>query len=385
MNEIGRFPTKNFQFGSFDQADRIGPDALQRFFVKGMACFGCPIRCDKLYRIEEGEFKDTMLSSVEYETLSSLGSGVANGNLEAILKANDVCDRLGIDTISAGRTISFAMELYEKGIITERDTGGLQLEWGDYHLVLRLLEMISRREGIGDLLAEGTRRMAEAIGHGAEEYAMHVKGQEIPAQDGRAQQAMGLAHVTSTRGADHLKALPTVDETGYPGAAERRYGTARLPEVYDPHATKHKPYVVKDGEDFGVIIDSSGLCKLAGTLCFFDIYWEEMAEGLTLATGIDFDVATLKTIGERVYNLMRVYNVLHGITSKDDTLPKRFLEEPSPSGGAKGQVCHLPEMLPKYYQLRGWDKKTGIPKRETLKRLRLEEAIHRLHEAGIRL
>lgn len=383
MNLIGRFPTKNFQYGSFDRAEAIGPEALRRFLVQDMGCFNCPIRCDKLYRINQGEFKGVEVSSVEYETLNSLGSGVLVDDLPAVLKANDLCDRLGMDTISAGRTISFAMELYEKGIIDKRDTGGIELSWGDSRLVLDLLEMISRREGFGDLLAEGTRRMAAEISHGAAEYAMHVKGQEIPAQDGRAQQAMGLAHVTSTRGADHLKALPTVDETGLPGAAQRRYGAAWLPEVHDPHATKYKPFVVKDGEDFGVIIDSTGVCKLAGTLCFFEIYWDEMARGLTLATGIDFEVKTLKEIGARVYNLMRVYNVLHGITSKDDTLPARFLTEPSPSGGAKGHVCRLSEMLPEYYRLRGWDKKTGIPQRETLERLGLGDAVRSLNEAGI--
>ncbi len=383
MNEIGRFPTKNFQYGSFDRADAIGPEELHRFLVRDMGCFGCPIRCDKLYRVDQGAFSGLELSSVEYETLSSLGSGVLVDDLPAVLKANDLCDRLGLDTISAGRTISFAMELYEKGIIDKRDTGGIELVWGDPQLVLNLLEMIGRREGFGDLLAEGTRRMAAEIGRGAEEYAMHVKGQEIPAQDGRAQQAMGLAHVTSTRGADHLKALPTVDETGLPGAAQRRYGAAWLPDVHDPHATKYKPFVVKDGEDFGVIVDSAGVCKLAGTLCFFEIYWEEMARGLTLATGIDFDVEALKQIGARVYNLMRSYNVLHGITSKDDTLPARFLTEPSPSGGAKGHVCRLAEMLPEYYRLRGWDENTGIPRRETLERLGLGDAVRRLTDAGI--
>ena len=374
MNQMGRFPTKNFQMGSFPYAEDIGAETLRdRYFVRDLACFNCPIACDKLYRVNDGAFAGTVTSSFEYETLGSLGAGVWNNNLASILRANVLCDELGLDTISAGRTIAFMMELWEKGIITAADTGGVALEWGDYAVVLDLLQKTAHREGLGDLLAEGTRRIAAQIGRGAEEYAMQVKGQEIAAQDGRAQKSMGLAHVTSTRGADHLKAFPVIDETGYPSEAVRRYGEQYMPELVDPLATRYKPMLVKDGEDFGAVIDSSGNCKSGGTFVLAEIYWQEMADAISTATGMTMTVEGLKTVGERIYNLQRCYGVLHGIGRKDDRLPARFKDEPSPSGHARGQTLDVQPLLDEYYQLRGWDVATGIPTREKLRELGLED------------
>jgi aldehyde:ferredoxin oxidoreductase len=279
-----------------------------------------------------------------------------------------------MDTISAGRTISFAMELWENEILNRDDTDGLVLRWGDTDVLLRLLERIAHREGFGALLAEGVRRAAETIGRGAEKFAMHVKGMEIAAQDGRAQKSMGLAHATSNRGADHLKAFPTIDETGYPDEARRRYGEEYLPEMAQPLATKHKPLLVKDGEDFGAVVDSVGVCKSGGTFVLAELYWPDIAAALEAATGMDMPVERLKRIGERIYNLQRCYNAHHGITRADDRLPGRFIEEPSPSGNAEGEVVELELMLEEYYQLRGWDPETGWPAEEKLRELGLEEA-----------
>jgi aldehyde:ferredoxin oxidoreductase len=380
MNALGRFPTKNFQMGSFDQIDQIDADALEaRAFVRHMACHSCVVACDKLYSIPDGPFAGTALHSVEYETLNAFGANILNADLDSILYANQLCDDLGLDTISAGRTISFAMELWERGILTAADTGGLTLEWGDMDTTLRLVEMMARRQGLGDLLAEGVRRAAEAIGGGADEYAMHVKGMEIAAQDGRAQKSMGLAHATSSRGADHLKAFPTIDETGYPEEARRRYGEAYLPEMADPLATKHKPLLVRDGEDLGAVVDSIGLCKSGGTHVMAEIYWADIATALEAATGMQMPVERLKRIGERIYNLQRCYNARHGISRIDDRLPRRFSEEPSPSGNARGEVIDLEPMLDEYYRLRGWDVETGWPTVEKLRELGLEEAIERLY------
>ena len=370
MDALGRFPTRNFLMGSFPAVDEIGAEALEaRAFVRHLACFGCPVHCDKLCRIPDGPHAGTTLSSVEYETFSALGSGVWSADLDAILVANRLCDDLGLDTISAGRAISFAMELWEQEIINLDDTGGLSLRWGDTALVLRLLGMIARREGFGDLLAEGTRRAALTIGRGAEQYAMHVKGMEIPAQDGRAQKSMGLAHVTSSRGADHLKAFPTIDEAGHPEEARRRYGEQYLPEMADPLATRYKPMLVKDGEDFGAVIDSVGVCKSGGTFVMAELYWPDIAAALEAATGMEMPVERLKRTGERIYNLQRCYNARHGITRADDRLPRRFSDEPSPSGNARGEVIDLEPMLDEYYRLRGWDPVTGWPTAEKLREL----------------
>jgi aldehyde:ferredoxin oxidoreductase len=379
VNQTGRFPTRNFQMGSFPYAEEIDAAALhERNFVSHFGCFNCPVACDKVYRVNEGKYAGTVTSSVEYETLSSLGSGVWVRDLDAILQSNSLCDELGMDTISAGRTIGFMMELWERGIITAADTGGVSLEWGDSEAVLTLLEQTARREGLGDLLAEGVRRIAARIGRGSEEYAMEVKGQEIAAQDGRAQRSMGLAHVTSTRGADHLKAFPTIDETGFPSAAVRRYGEQYMPEIVDPHASLHKPMLVKDGEEYAAIIDSSGNCKSGGTFHPPEIYWADMVQALQTATGMDLTVEQLKLIGERIYNLQRCYGVLHGISRKDDRLPRRFKEEPSPSGYAKGQTFDVEPLLEEYYRLRDWDVATGIPTRAKLAALGLEDAADRL-------
>ena len=376
MDPLGRFPTKNFQMGSFPEVDKLSVEALQaRALVRHLACFGCPIGCDKLYSLLDGPYAGTALRSVEYETLNAMGACVWNADLDPILAANRLCDDLGMDTISAGRTISFAMELWEREILNLGDTGGLSLRWGDMDLVLQLLEMIAYREGFGGLLADGVRRAAETIGRGAAQYAMHVKGMEIAAQDGRAQKSMGLAHATSNRGADHLKAFPVVDETGYPDEARRRYGQQYLPEMADPLATKYKPLLVKDGEDFGAVVDSVGVCKSGGTFVLAEIYWPDIAAALEAATGMDMPVERLKRIGERIYNLQRCYNARHGITRADDRLPRRFTDEPSPSGNAEGHVINLEPMLDEYYRLRGWDLETGWPTGEKLRELGLEEAI----------
>jgi aldehyde:ferredoxin oxidoreductase len=376
MNALGRFPTKNFQMGSFDQIDRIDADALAaRAFVRHMGCHSCSIACDALYTVPDGPYADTSLHSVEYETLNAFGGSILNPDLDSILFANRLCDDLGLDTISTGRTISFAMELWERGILSPADTDGLTLEWGDMPTVLQLVQQIAQRQGFGDLLAEGVRRAAQAIGKGAEAYAMHVKGMEIPAQDGRAQRSMGLAHVTSTRGADHLKAFPTIDETGYPDEARRRYGEEYLPELAEPLATRHKPMLVKDGEDFGAVVDSMGLCKSGGTFVLAEFYWPDIAQAIELATGMEMPVERLKQIGERIYNLQRCYDAWHGITRADDVLPRRFSEEPSPSGNAKGQVIDVEPMLDEYYVLRGWDLTTGWPTPEKLRQLGLEDVL----------
>ena len=384
MDPLGRFPTKNYQMGSFPEVDKINAESLQaRALVRHLACFGCPVGCDKLYTLCGGPYDGTSLRSVEYETLNSMGANIWNADIDAILAANRACDELGMDTISAGRVISFAMELWQKGILNVEDTGRLRMEWGDVDMVLDLLNKIAYRQGFGELLGQGVRRAAEAIGRGSEEYAMHVKGMEIPAQDGRAQKSMGLAHATSSRGADHLKAFPVIDETGFPDEGRRRYGESYLPEIVNPLETMHKPFLVKDGEDFGAIIDSVGVCKSGGSFVLAEVYWYDIAAALESGTGMEMPVERLKQIGERIYNLQRCYNVLHGISRADDRLPRRFLEEPSPSGNAKGEVVELDLMLDEYYALRGWDVEMGKPTPDKLRELGLEEALEQMESKGI--
>ena len=371
MSMVGRFPTKNHQQGHFEFIDDISGETLvAKHFVRRIACASCPIGCHHIVAVKEGKYAGSTNAVVEYESLNSFGARVWNRNLPSIIEADRLCDDYGLDTISTGASIAFAMELYEKGIL-ERSASDLDLSWGNSDTVVELVTRIAFRKELGDLLAEGVRRAAQRVGKGADYYAMHIKGQEIPAQDGRSQQSMGLAQATSSRGADHLKGFPTIDEMGYPTEAVARYGKQYLPEIVDGIQTKYKAMVVKDGEEFGTVIDSIGICKF-GTFFPPALYWDRIATALSLITGFSIDVPRLKTIGERLVNLQRMFNVREGITREDDTQPRRLLEEKSPSPGrALGHVIYLKPMLDEYYQLRDWHLDTGVPTAEKLKSLGL--------------
>lgn len=379
MSEVGRFPTKNFQMGHFEYVEDIGAERIERkHFVRRISCFACPIGCHHIVEVKEGKHKGVALI-FEYETVNALGARVWNRDLSSIIRADYLCDDYGLDTISTGASIAFAMELYEKGILTRNDTD-VDLTWGNSDTVLELISRIAYRKELGNILADGVKRAAQRIGKGSEYYAMHIKGQEMSAQDGRSQQSMGLAQATASRGADHLKGFPTIDEMGYPTEAVLRYGKEYLPEIVDGIQTKYKPMVVKDGEEFCAIIDSVGICKF-GTLFPPALYWEPIATALALITGMEMTVPKLKTIGERIVNLQRMYNVRHGITRKDDQQPRRLLEEKSLSGRAKGHVVYLDRMLDEYYELRGWDKRTGLPTEQRLNDLGLEYTAVELRNA----
>jgi len=383
MSEIGRFPTKNFQRGDFEYANEISAEVIEKdFLVRRTGCFACTIGCGRIVEVREGPYKGTLTEAIEYETINALGARVLNRDMASILKGDFLCDSYGLDTISTGGVIAFAIECFENGIITRGDTGGLELKWGDPEVVLQLIEKITRREGIGDVLAEGVRRAAQKFGKGADYYAIHVKGMETSAQDPRAQQSYILAHITSTRGADHLKGFPCIDESGYVDAAVDRYGKQYLPEIVDGVSTKYKPMVVKDGEELGATADSAIVCKF-GTQFPPCYYWPELAKGIGLATGMKLNVDELKKIGERIYNLQRCFNVREGISRKDDTQPKRILVE-SGSGRAKGYSAGPLQdpMLDEYYELRGWDRETGWPTREKLWELDLKDVADALEKMG---
>jgi aldehyde:ferredoxin oxidoreductase len=375
MSLVGRFPTKNHQQGHFEFVDDISAEVLvDKYFVRRIACFACPIGCHHIIKIKDGEYSGSTNLVLEYESMNALGARVWNRNLHSIIEADRLCDDYGLDTISTGTSIAFAMELFEKGILSKRDTN-LDLTWGNSDTVLELIKRITYRKEIGNILAEGVRRASQQIGKGSDYFAMHIKGQEIPSQDGRSQQSMGLAQATASRGADHLKGFPTIDEMGYPTEAVKRYGEQYLPEIVDGIQTKYKAMVVKDGEEFGTVIDSIGICKF-GTFFPPALYWDRIATALSLITGFEIDVTRLKLIGERIVNLQRMFNVREGITRKDDTQPRRLLEEKSPSPGrAKGHVVYLKPMLDEYYRLRNWEVETGIPRNEELHQLGLDYTV----------
>ena len=372
--EIGELPTYNHRTGVFSGYDKLTGDYIRpRFTISDRACFGCSLGCKKVNYVRTGPFAGTLEEGPEYEGLMAFGSSLGIDDYATTLKANQICNRYGMDIISAGATIGFAIEAFENGVITEKDTGGLKLEWGNREQAIHLLEMIAARQEFGDLLAEGSKRAAESIGKGASKYAIHVKGLEVSGQDGRTHRSIGLGHATAARGADHLRSLVVVDQLGYEDVAAKRWGADKLPEIIDPYTEKYKATAVVESENAYCIRDTLIVCWYS--VSWPPIFWmEDFAEMLPLATGVKHfgSVKNLTEIAERVVTMKRLFNRREGITRKDDSLPDRFTKEPMPEGPGKGQTVDLDPMLDDYYRLRGWDMETGLPTDETIKRLSLE-------------
>jgi len=371
--EIGELPTYNHRTGVFPGWEKLSGDYIRpRYTVSDRACFGCSLGCKKMNYVREGPFAGTLAEGPEYEGLMAFGSSLGIADYPTTLKANDICNKYGMDTISAGATIGFAFEAFENGLITTKDTGGLQLEWGDSQTVIQLLEMMGKREGFGDILAEGSRAAAERLGRGTEQYAIHVKGLEVSGQDGRTHRSIALGHATGARGADHLRSLVVVDQLGYEKVARERWGADKLPEIIDPYTEKYKATAVVESENAYCIRDTLIVCWYS--VSWPPIFWmKDFADMLPLATGEKSlgDVKNLTKIAERQVTLKRLFNAREGITRADDKLPKRFTHEPMPEGPGKGQTVDLEPMLDDYYRLRGWDLETGLPTGKKIQSLSL--------------
>jgi len=354
-NTWGVLPARHFQAGIFptEAVDKIkGRSYRASILLRGKSCFSCGMGCGRLTRVAEEEFAGSG-EGPEWESVALLGICCGVDNLAAIAKANYNCNELGIDTISAGNVIACAMELFEKGIITEKDVG-FELRFGDPQAVVRLTREIGWREGFGDILAEGAYRMTEKYGH--PEFFMGVKKLELPAFNVRAMKGMGLNLATANEGANHMRGpMQNLELIG-------------APVKLDPLQTEGKAEWVKKLQDSMAISDSIGLC---GFLDWAPITDEHKAALLEAVTGEGYTVDNMLLAGERIWNLERLFNLRAGFTKKDDTLPKRMLEEPMPEGPGKGHVCELDQMLPEYYQLRGWDE-NGVPTLDKLTELGLE-------------
>jgi len=356
INEQGLFPTRNFQTGVFPTASRISGETMaETILVKKKPCWGCPIACGRVTKVPPWSPYSGEGEGPEYETIWAFGAQCGVDNLEAIAKANYLCNELGLDTISMGHVIGTAMELYEKGYIKPEQTRGVDLKFGNVEAIVELTWRTAYRSGLGNDLAEGSRRLAEK--YGAPELSMDVKGQELPAYDPRGAQGHGLGYATSNRGGCHLRA--------YMIAAE----ILGIPEKLDPLTTEGKAKWVITFQDLFATCDSLVLCKFVT----FAFGAEEFADMLSAATGWNLTADDVMKIGERIYNLERAFNIREGFKGRDeDTLPKRLLEEPMPEGPVKGYVVKLNEMLDEYYNLRGW--KDGVPTKDKLKELGLDKA-----------
>jgi len=346
INENGVLPTNNFQEAYFEKADDISGETLaDKFLIKRTACYRCPIACGRHVRIGEGEG-----GGPEYETLWAFGSDCGINDLDAIIHANYWCNEMGIDTISAGATLAAAMELYQKGYIKAEEFDGEILEFGNTKSIIEWTKKMGTAEGFGKKLTMGSYRLAES--YGAPELSMSVKKLEIPAYDPRGIQGHGLQYATSNRGGCHVR--------GYMISPE----ILALPEKLDRFELDGKATWAKVFQDLTASIDSLGLCLFTS----FAIGAPEYAELVNAVCGTDHTADSILDAGERIWNIERIFNLEAGILPSEDTLPKRLLEEPIPSGPSKGWTHKLSELLPEYYELRGWTPE-GIPGDERLAKL----------------
>ena len=367
INEVGALPTRNAREVQFEGASDISGEAMHEprgsegkpNLVTNQACFGCTIACGRVARVDKEHY--TVVNrpeywgangGLEYEAAWSLGADTGVDDLDALTFANFICNEQGYDPITFGATLAAAMELYEMGVITDEDTGGVALNFGSAEALTTMAEQVATGEGFGRILGLGSKRLCEKYGH--PDLSMSVKGQEFPAYDPRGIQGMGLTYATSNRGACHLRSYTVASEI------------LGIPEKTDPLATDGKAGLVKAFQDATAAVDSTGLCL------FTTFAWslEDFYPQVDAACEGEWTLERLAEIGERIWNMERQFNLDAGFTGKDDTLPKRMLKDAAKTGPAEGKVSGLDKMLPEYYQLRGWDE-GGTPTAETMQRLGL--------------
>ncbi|MCS7096177.1 MAG: aldehyde ferredoxin oxidoreductase family protein [Nitrososphaerota archaeon] len=357
---LGNFPTYNFKQLPLEGVHRFAPEVLASYVVKHGGCFGCMMRCWKTFKLTKGPYAGITWEFPEYETHWSYGGVLGNCNIESITYANMLSDLYGLDTISTGVSIAFATELYEKGIISKSETDGLELRWGDPDVIVELVRRIALRIGIGNILAEGVKRASEIIGRGSEKYAMHVKGLELPAYDPRSLKGQGLNFATSPIGASHCIGWNKFEILG-------------VPRKVDPFATEGKGEITKYVQDETAVAETAVFCTfpLTNQMITLDMY----SKLLYAATGIEKfnNPKYLWLVGERIFNLERVFIVREGFDARHDAMPERIVKEPVPREPSKGQVFEQDVLLKDYYNVRGWNEQ-GIPSKEKLKELGLYDA-----------
>jgi aldehyde:ferredoxin oxidoreductase len=353
-NYFGIYPTRNYQSGKFESYESVNHEELYGKYVnRRVTCFTCAVRCRRESQVKDGPLAGKPTEGPEYETLWSFGGNCENKNLEAIIVANELCLDYGLDTISTGMVISFIMECFEGGLIPENMLLGLDLQFGNPDTILDLINRIARREGIGNLLAQGTRKAAQQLGPEAGYYAMQVKGLELAGYDPRGAKGMGLGYATSPRGGCH--------ERGFlPGEV---FGAK---PVINRFSYEGKGKLVQVTQDMVAVKDALGFCVLSSAGTSMD----DLAAMFSAASGFDASSADLATAGERICNLERLFNLREGFTRADDNLPQRLLKEPIPGPNGTNEVVDLERLLDDYYLQRGWDS-SGCPTSDTLQRLEL--------------
>jgi len=359
MNKAGVFPSYNFSKGFYDKAEDVcGEKITETLVVRRTACYGCPIACGRLIKYKFRD-EESVTAGPEYESVWALGPNCGISDLNVIARANELCNKLGLDTISLGNTIGFLMECYEKGFLKKLGDLDVEPKFGDSEALLKIIIDTAYKRGIGKIASEGVYRIAKIIG--AEDIAAHVKGLELPAYDPRGAKGMALAYATSNRGGCHLRAYTVMSEI------------LGVPRYIDPLSYENKAELVKRLQDVSAVIDSLIMCKFTILALFSTLAYEpsQYARLLTTATGFYVDEEEFYKIGERIYNLERLFNVREGFSRHHDVLPLRFLRERLNEGAAKGEVVDLTKLLDTYYMIRGWNY-DGIPMDKKLQQLGLE-------------
>jgi len=357
LNLKHMYPTRNFQDGQFKEYQQVNADVLyEKHVQKRISCQGCSVRCRRESANQQGPYAGTKTEGPEYETLWGFGGLCGNDQLDAVIKANDLCLEYGLDSISAAGVISFGMECFESGLISAEDTDGIELEFGNEAAIIEMLPRIAKKEGFGKILAEGSRRAAELIGENAGDYAMQVKGLELAGYDPRNAKGMALGYATSPRGGCHERGYLTTETQGFPPGVDRL-------------AYEGKGELVKEAQDTVAVKDSLSFCVLSSAGTSLD----DMAELFSAAVGVEVTAQDLLEAGERINNLERLFNLREGFTRADDTLPRRFLKDPILDNKGNPQTVDLERLLDMYYLARGWDQE-GHPLPDTLQRLDLDPA-----------
>ncbi len=359
-NSLGALPTRNFTNATFEGAEKVSGEYLnERFVVKIIGCSSCAMRCEHIAVVPEGPYKGTS-TRVEYEPLWAFGPHCGVDRLDAIIKAMDLCNYYGLDSLSTGNIVGFAMDCYEHGILTKEDTGGIDLRFGKAEAMVEIVKKIGTREGVGDILAEGVKGAAEKIGKGAENYANHIKGLEMTGYDIRGLKTAAVGYAVSFRGADHNR--------------HGAYGLDLGGKVNRFKFDKGRSKLIIDIEDLYTLIDSLIVCKFSRGVYFEN--FNDLAKYYTLATGIAVTPEEMRITGERINNLGRLFNIREGLTRKDDHLPAKVMSTPIPddtvSKGSYIKQEELDFMLDDYYACRGWTRE-GIPTLEKLKGIGLED------------
>lgn len=351
LNALAALPTRNFRQSTFEGAERVsGEWFYEHYKAKVIACEGCPIGCDHIYRVSSGTHAGTQVA-MEYESLYALGPLCGVDDAPAVLRAAELCDQYGIDTMSAGVSIAWAMESFERGLISREQTGGLELRFGNGAAVVAMVEQIGLRRGLGQLLGEGVKRAAAAVGGGSERWAMHVKGLEMPGYEPRSLKTLGLGLAVGTRGACHNRSSA--------------YEVDLSAKVDRLNSERSRGVLAMAQEDYAATLDSLGICKFLRRC--FDAFYSEAAELFRFGTGLEMTPEALQKVGERVSNLKKAFNLREGWTRADDSLPPRIFEEPLPTGIARGTVLtreELSTMIDGYYEARGWTPEGLIPTRK---------------------